>query len=72
MQASRRDRVTVTVRGQVQPMQQMFGGLRSGLLVAVVVIFLMLAANFQSLRLSLAVVAHDSGGRRRRRPHACG
>ena len=34
----------------------MMDGLRSGLLLAVVVIFLLLAANFQSLKLSLAVV----------------
>jgi multidrug efflux pump subunit AcrB len=49
------DKVTVTVRGQVQPMTEMFGGLRSGLLVAVGVILLMLTAHFQSLRLSMAV-----------------
>jgi multidrug efflux pump subunit AcrB len=34
----------------------MFRGLRRGLLVAVAVVFLLLAANFQSFRLSLAVV----------------
>jgi len=49
------DKVTVTVRGQVQPMTEMFGGLRSGLLVAVGVILLMLTAYFQSWRLSIAV-----------------
>jgi multidrug efflux pump subunit AcrB len=49
------DRVNVTLRGQVQPMAEMFGGLRLGLLTAVGVIFLLLAANFQSFRLSLAV-----------------
>jgi multidrug efflux pump subunit AcrB len=48
-------RVNVTLRGQVQPMDEMFGGLRLGLLMAVGVIFLLLAANFQSFRLSLAV-----------------
>ncbi|MEA2771453.1 MAG: hypothetical protein QOD93_4415 [Acetobacteraceae bacterium] len=48
--------VNVTVRGQVAPMREMFNGLELGLLVAVAVIFLLLAANFQSLRLSLAVV----------------
>jgi multidrug efflux pump subunit AcrB len=37
-------------------MEQMFGGLRQGLLVAVAVVFLLLAANFQSFRLALAVV----------------
>jgi multidrug efflux pump subunit AcrB len=49
------ERVNVTVRGQVQPMLEMFGGLRLGLLIAVGVILLLLAANFQSFRLSLAV-----------------
>jgi len=50
------DRVQVTVRGQVQPMAEMFGGLSTGLLMAVTVIFVLLTANFQSFRLSLAVV----------------
>src|SRR5260221_6234030 len=49
------DRVAVTVRGQVQPMAEMFGGLSKGLLMAVGVILLLLTANFQSFRLSLAV-----------------
>jgi len=49
------ERVNVTVRGQVQPMLEMFGGLRLGLFIAVGVILLLLAANFQSFRLSLAV-----------------
>src|SRR5260221_1011296 len=49
------DRVGVTVRGQVQPMAEMFGGLSMGLLMAVGVILLLLTANFQSFRLSLAV-----------------
>src|SRR6201987_4423204 len=49
------DRVNVTVRGQVEPMGEMFGGLRLGLLMAVGVILLLLTANFQSFRLSLAV-----------------
>jgi len=48
-------RVNVTLRGQAQPMDEMFGGLRLGLLMAVVVILLLLAANFQSFRLPLAV-----------------
>lgn len=50
-------RVNVAVRGQVVPMQQMVNGLQIGLLLAVVVIFLLLAANFQSLKLSLIVVS---------------
>jgi len=50
-------RVSVAVRGQVVPMQQMLDGLRTGLLLAVVVIFLLLAANFQSVKLSFIVVS---------------
>jgi multidrug efflux pump subunit AcrB len=50
-------RVTVTVRGQVVPLQQMLDGLQIGLLMAILVIFLLLAANFQSLKLSLIVVS---------------
>jgi multidrug efflux pump subunit AcrB len=48
--------VSVAVRGQIVPLQQMLAGLRAGLLMAVVVIFLLLAANFQSLKLSFLVV----------------
>jgi multidrug efflux pump subunit AcrB len=48
--------VNVAVRGQIEPMQQMFSGLELGLAVAVIAIFLLLAANFQSFRLSLAVM----------------
>jgi multidrug efflux pump subunit AcrB len=50
-------RVNVAVRGQIVPMQQMVDGLRTGLLLAVVVIFLLLAANFQSLKLSFVVIS---------------
>jgi len=49
--------ITVTVRGQIIPLTQMLDGLRSGLLLAVAVIFLLLAANFQSLKLSFLVVS---------------
>jgi multidrug efflux pump subunit AcrB len=48
--------VSIAVRGQIVPLQQMLDGLRAGLLLAVVVIFLLLAANFQSLKLSAVVV----------------
>jgi multidrug efflux pump subunit AcrB len=48
--------VTVAVRGQVAPMQQTLDGLRSGLLLAIVAIFLLLAAYFQSLKIALIVV----------------
>src|SRR3989440_4439255 len=50
-------KVSVAVRGQIVPMQQMLDGLRTGLLLAVVVIFLLLAANFQSVKLSLIVIS---------------
>lgn len=49
--------VTVNVRGQVAPMQQTLAGLRLGLLLAVLAIFLLLAANFQSLRLAFVVLS---------------
>ncbi len=42
--------VAVNIRGQIPPMRQTLFGLEIGLVVAVVVIFLMLAANFQSIR----------------------
>jgi multidrug efflux pump subunit AcrB len=55
----------VDVRGQVAPMRQLFGalaggqlleGLTAGLGLAVLVIFLLLAAYFQSLRLALIII----------------
>jgi multidrug efflux pump subunit AcrB len=49
--------VTVSVRGQIPAFQETLLGLRNGLLLAVAIIFLLLAANFQSFRLSLAVVS---------------
>jgi multidrug efflux pump subunit AcrB len=48
--------VQVDVRGQVEPMQQMFTGLAIGLGMAVLVIFLLLAAYFQSFRLAFVSV----------------
>jgi len=48
--------VTVAFRGQIPPLEQTISGLRSGLLLAILVIFLLLAANFQSIRLSLAII----------------
>jgi multidrug efflux pump subunit AcrB len=47
----------VDLRGQIAPMRETFRDLGIGLLVAVGVIFLLLAANFESLRLSLVVLA---------------
>ena len=48
---------TVAVRGQVAAMEDTFRNITAGLVVAVVMIFLVLAANFQSLRLALVVVS---------------
>ena len=50
-------KVNVSLRGQVVPLKQMLGGLQTGLLLAVAVIFLLLTANFQSFKLSLIVVS---------------
>ena len=49
--------VVVNVRGQIAPMQETLQNLAIGLALAILVIFLLLAANFQSLRLSLAVIS---------------
>src|SRR5262249_41758375 len=48
--------VTVVYRGQIPPLEQTVSGLRTGLLLAVLVIFLLLAANFQSVRLALCIL----------------
>ena len=48
---------TVTIRGQIAAMAETFTNITAGLIVAVVVIFLLLAANFQSLRLAFVVVS---------------
>ena len=45
------------IRGQVPAMRQMFSGLTSGLGLAVVVVFLMLTAYFQSFKLAFVSVA---------------
>src|SRR5439155_11811514 len=50
-------KVNLALRGQVVPMQQMFDGLRTGLLLVVVVIFLLLMANFESVKLAVIVVS---------------
>ncbi len=48
--------VTVSVRGQLPPLEDTVSGLRIGLLLSVAVIFLLLAANFQSVRLAVTVL----------------
>jgi multidrug efflux pump subunit AcrB len=48
--------VTVRLRGEIPPLEQTLSGLRVGLLLAVLAIFLLLAANFQSIRLAVAIL----------------
>ena len=49
--------VTISVAGQIAPMQETLQNLGIGLGLAIVVIFLLLAANFESIRLSLVVIS---------------
>src|SRR3984893_18507848 len=48
---------TVDVRGQIAPMKEMLRGLAIGLAMAVVVILLLLTANFQSIGLAMLVIS---------------
>ncbi len=48
---------TVEVRGQIAPMNEILRGLTIGLGMAIVVIMLLLTANFQSIRLALVVMS---------------
>jgi multidrug efflux pump subunit AcrB len=47
----------VDVRGQIAPLWEILSGLAVGLVMSVVVILLLLAANFQSFRLALVSIA---------------
>jgi multidrug efflux pump subunit AcrB len=47
----------VDLRGQIVPFSQLYEGFSSGLVIAIVVIFLLLCANFQSLRLAVVVIS---------------
>jgi multidrug efflux pump subunit AcrB len=47
----------VEIRGQIPPMNEMSSGLSVGVLVSVVAVFLLLTANFQSIKLSLVAVS---------------
>jgi multidrug efflux pump subunit AcrB len=49
--------ISVNNRGQVPAFEETLAGLRSGLLLSILVIFLLLAANFQSFRLAFAVTS---------------
>jgi multidrug efflux pump subunit AcrB len=48
---------TIAVRGQLATMEETFTNITAGLIVAAIVIFLLLAAYFQSLRLAFVVVS---------------
>lgn len=49
--------LTIDTRGLSQTLTETLDSLQSGLIVAIVVIFLMLAANFQSFKVSLVVLS---------------
>jgi len=49
--------INVDVRGQIAPMRQTFSNLTLGIALAIIAIFLLLAANFQSLRLAFVVIS---------------
>ena len=49
--------VTVDIRGQIVPMEEILRGLAIGLVMSIVVILLLLTANFQSVRLAFVVVS---------------
>jgi multidrug efflux pump subunit AcrB len=49
--------LTVATRGLTQTLTDTLDSLQTGLIVAVIVIFLMLAANFQSFKMSLVVLS---------------
>src|SRR5882762_2780735 len=52
---------TVAVRGQIPALEETISGLRTGLFLAIAAIFLLLMANFQSLRLPLAILSTIPG-----------
>jgi multidrug efflux pump subunit AcrB len=53
--------LTVVVRGQIPALEETTSGLRTGLLLAIAAIFLLLMAYFQSLRLPLAILSTIPG-----------
>jgi multidrug efflux pump subunit AcrB len=48
--------VTVAIRGQFPALRETFDNLQTGVLIAIGAVFLLLAANFQSIRLALAIL----------------
>jgi multidrug efflux pump subunit AcrB len=51
------ERVHVSLAGQIAPMRQLQAGLQFGLMIAVIAIFLLLMAYFQSFKLSVVAVS---------------
>lgn len=49
--------MAIEFKGQVKLLQETLSSLQGGLIVAIVIIFLLLAANFQSFKLSLAILS---------------
>jgi len=49
--------VEVQTRGQIPPMNEMQSALTTGILLAILAVFLLLTANYQSIRLALATVS---------------
>jgi multidrug efflux pump subunit AcrB len=47
----------VDIRGQIPPLNEISSGLAVGLIISVIAVFLLLTANFQSIRLSLVAVS---------------
>ena len=47
----------VEIRGQIPPMNDMTSGLSVGVIVSIIAVFLLLTANFQSIRLALVAVS---------------
>lgn len=48
--------VTVSVRGQLSPLAEIFTNIRLGVVLSMIAVFLLLVAYFQSVRVALAVV----------------
>jgi multidrug efflux pump subunit AcrB len=65
-------RITCELRGQIPPLRQMVSGLGAGLVLAILAIFLMLSANFQSFRLAARCCDDRPRSARRKQPDAVG
>jgi multidrug efflux pump subunit AcrB len=48
--------ISVKYRGEIPPLEQTVSGLQTGLALAILAVFLLLAAYFQSLRLALSII----------------